>query len=46
MDNKYDVFISYSRHDTDVVNAFVERLEREGFCVWIENGLRTVWERQ
>lgn len=36
MDNKYDVFISYSRHDTDVVNAFVDRLEREGFCVWID----------
>ncbi len=23
MDNKYDVFISYSRHDTNVVNEFV-----------------------
>lgn len=36
MDNKYDVFISYSRHDTNVVNEFVERLEREGFSVWID----------
>lgn len=36
MDNKYDVFISYSRHDTNVVNEFVDRLEREGFSVWID----------
>lgn len=36
MDNKYDVFISYSRHDTNVVNEFVERLESEGFSVWID----------
>ncbi len=36
MDNKYDVFISYSRHDTNVVNQFVDRLEREGFSVWID----------
>lgn len=36
MDKKYDVFISYSRHDTNVVNEFVERLEREGFSVWID----------
>ena len=40
MDNKYDVFISYSSHDTNVVNEFVERLEREGFsvCDGIESG--------
>lgn len=36
MDNKYDVFISYSSHNTNVVNEFVERLEHEGYCVWID----------
>ena len=42
MDNKYDVFISYSRHDTNVVNEFVYQLEREGFSVWIDrNGIES-----
>ena len=36
MDKKHDIFVSYSRHDTNVVNEFVERLEREGFSVWID----------
>lgn len=33
---KYDVFISYSRYDTNVVNEFVTELESEGFSVWID----------
>lgn len=33
---KYDVFISYSRYDTNVVNEFVTELENEGFSVWID----------
>ena len=33
---KYDVFISYSRKDTKIVDEFVSRLESEGFRVWID----------
>lgn len=33
---KREVFISYSRHDADVVNKFVDRLEQEGIAVWID----------
>ena len=33
---KYDVFISYSRKDTKIVDEFVGRLESEGFRVWID----------
>ena len=33
---KYDVFISYSRRDLDIVRAFYERLSAEGFRVWID----------
>ena len=32
----YDVFISYSRYDTEVVDEFVATLEAEGFSVWID----------
>ncbi len=31
-----DIFISYSRHDTDVVNELVALLEQEGYSVWID----------
>lgn len=34
--NKYDIFISYSRRDTSIVNNVVSKLEREGFKVWID----------
>ena len=33
---KYDVFISYGRKDTEIVNEFVNRLESEGVKVWID----------
>ena len=33
---KNDVFISYSRKDTKIVDEFVSRLESEGFRVWID----------
>ena len=31
-----DIFISYSRHDSDVVNEIVTLLEQEGYSVWID----------
>ena len=33
---EYDIFISYSRRDVKLVDRFVERLEQEGFRVWID----------
>lgn len=46
MDKKHDIFISYSRHDTNVVNEFVDRLEREGFSVWIDrDGIESGFKR-
>lgn len=40
--NKYDIFISYSRHDTDIVNKIVSILEHEGFKIWIDkNGIES-----
>ena len=33
---KYDIFISYSRRDLDIVRPFYERLCTEGFNVWID----------
>lgn len=33
---QYDIFISYSRRDVKLVDRFVERLEQEGFRVWID----------
>lgn len=30
------IFISYSRRDSAIINEFVERLERDGFNVWID----------
>ena len=32
----HDVFISYSRKDTELVDQFVKRLEGEGFNIWID----------
>lgn len=34
--NKYDVFVSYSRIDTNRVQAIVEEIERKGYKVWID----------
>lgn len=31
-----DIFISYSRYDSDVVNELVSLLEQEGYSVWID----------
>lgn len=36
MPNKYDVFISYSRKDSDTVNFIVRCIENAGFRVWID----------
>ena len=33
---EHDIFISYSRKDTDMVDQFVRRFENEGFRVWID----------
>lgn len=32
----HDIFISYSRKDTNIVDKFVKRLEDEGLNVWID----------
>ena len=32
----HDIFISYSRKDTNIVDEFVDRLEAEGFRIWID----------
>lgn len=32
----HDIFISYSRKDSNIVDEFVNRLEAEGFRVWID----------
>lgn len=36
LSDKSDIFISYSRHDSDVVNELVTLLEQEGYSVWID----------
>lgn len=36
MDYKYDAFISYSRRDLGIVFPIVERLQKEGFNIWID----------
>ena len=33
---EYDIFISYSREDSDIVNIFVSRLADAGYNVWID----------
>lgn len=33
---EYDIFISYSRADSDIVDTFVQRLESAGYKVWID----------
>ncbi len=33
---KYDIFISYSRNDSGIVNKFVDQLKQAGFSVWID----------
>jgi len=36
LNNKHDVFVSYSRVDTNRVQAIVEEIERKGYKVWID----------
>lgn len=36
MDKKFDIFISYSRIDWDVVKPFFEELKVRGFKVWLD----------
>ncbi len=36
MENKYDIFISYSRRDSETVLPVVKNLESEGYTVWID----------
>ena len=33
---EYDIFISYSRKDTQIVDQFVDRLKQAGYSVWID----------
>ena len=33
---EYDIFISYSRKDSDIVNQFVNQLTDAGYNVWID----------
>lgn len=33
---EYDIFISYSREDSDIVNQFVNLLINEGYKIWID----------
>lgn len=33
---EYDIFISYSRSDSRIVDSFVQRLESAGYKVWID----------
>ena len=40
-DFKYDVFLSHSSKDKDVVRNIAERLRTDGLRVWFEN-----WEIQ
>jgi hypothetical protein len=35
-DFEYDVFVSYSREDGEVVGGLVERLRRDGYTVWFD----------
>ena len=36
MDNKYDIFISYSRRDSELVLTVVKQLQKRGFAIWID----------
>lgn len=39
---KYDIFVSYSRNDSDIVKRFVNRFEMEGLRVWVDReGIET-----
>lgn len=36
MDNKYDIFVSYSRRDSELVLSVVKQLQKKGFTTWID----------
>ena len=36
MDKKYDIFISYSRKDSELVLSVVKQLQERGFTIWID----------
>lgn len=41
-DNKHDIFISYSRKDSEIVYQVVQKLESAGFSIWIDkNGVES-----
>lgn len=41
-DYKYDIFISYSNLDSDIVHLYAQKLEEEGYSVWYDvKGLYT-----
>ena len=33
---KYDIFISYSRLDTDIINPILDNLKSQGYNIWID----------
>jgi hypothetical protein len=33
---EYDVFLSYSSNDKEIVHALAERLKRDGLRVWLD----------
>ena len=36
MNTKYDIFISYSRNDSEQVFSIVKKLQERGFTIWID----------
>ena len=38
--SQYDIFISYSREDFHIVESIIDKLEKDGFVIWIDrNGI-------
>ncbi len=36
MDSRYNIFVSYSRKNSELVLAIVKQLQEKGFTVWID----------